>query len=168
MVTLSSKCAASRSRTAVSGAICLVPSTTAGRSPQVLCTGDLEGEHQGAGVLPEPLLPRHQWVAVVLVFDRDMVLPRSAFSQNLPQLLRRHGAPEDEARRLARTWVQCRRGRPRLMRHNRNISVVPTESVELRSRSTGEWRDLLVQSMSILRKAGWRSRPFCIPKAFSS
>ena len=27
----------------------------------------------------------------------DMVLPRSAFSQNLPQLLRRHGAPDDEA-----------------------------------------------------------------------
>ena len=27
----------------------------------------------------------------------DMVLPRSAFSQNLPQLLRRHGAPEDES-----------------------------------------------------------------------
>ena len=27
----------------------------------------------------------------------DMVLPRSAFSQNLPQLLRRHGAPEGEA-----------------------------------------------------------------------
>jgi hypothetical protein len=27
----------------------------------------------------------------------DMVLPRSAFSQNLPQLLRRHGASEDEA-----------------------------------------------------------------------
>jgi CheY-like chemotaxis protein len=27
----------------------------------------------------------------------DMVLPRSAFSQNLPQLLRRHGAPEEEA-----------------------------------------------------------------------
>jgi CheY-like chemotaxis protein len=26
----------------------------------------------------------------------DMVLPRSAFSQNLPQLLRRHGAWEDE------------------------------------------------------------------------
>jgi CheY-like chemotaxis protein len=26
----------------------------------------------------------------------DMVLPRSAFSQNLPQLLRRHGAPEAE------------------------------------------------------------------------
>jgi len=26
----------------------------------------------------------------------DMVLPRSAFSQNLPNLLRRHGAPEDE------------------------------------------------------------------------
>jgi len=26
----------------------------------------------------------------------DMVVPRSAFSQNLPQLLRRHGAPEDE------------------------------------------------------------------------
>jgi CheY-like chemotaxis protein len=26
----------------------------------------------------------------------DMVLPRSAFSQNLPQLLRRHGAAEDE------------------------------------------------------------------------
>lgn len=26
----------------------------------------------------------------------DMVLPRSAFSQNLPQLLRRHGAPEEE------------------------------------------------------------------------
>jgi CheY-like chemotaxis protein len=26
----------------------------------------------------------------------DMVLPRSAFSQNLPQLLRRHGAPEDQ------------------------------------------------------------------------
>ena len=26
----------------------------------------------------------------------DMVLPRSAFSQNLPQLLRRHGAHEDE------------------------------------------------------------------------
>jgi PleD family two-component response regulator len=26
----------------------------------------------------------------------DMVLPRSAFSQNLPQLLRRHGAPEPE------------------------------------------------------------------------
>ncbi|MFB3813658.1 MAG: hypothetical protein ACE14L_06055 [Terriglobales bacterium] len=25
----------------------------------------------------------------------DMVLPRSSFSQNLPQLLRRHGAPED-------------------------------------------------------------------------
>jgi len=25
----------------------------------------------------------------------DMVLPRSAFSQNLPQLLRRHGAPEE-------------------------------------------------------------------------
>jgi hypothetical protein len=25
-----------------------------------------------------------------------MVLPRSAFSQNLPQLLRRHGAPEEE------------------------------------------------------------------------
>ena len=28
----------------------------------------------------------------------DMVLPRSAFSQNLPQLLRRHGATETEAR----------------------------------------------------------------------
>src|SRR5207302_1688090 len=28
----------------------------------------------------------------------DMVLPRSAFSQNLPQLLRRHGAPEDAER----------------------------------------------------------------------
>jgi CheY-like chemotaxis protein len=28
----------------------------------------------------------------------DMVLPRSAFSQNLPQLLRRHGASETEAR----------------------------------------------------------------------
>jgi hypothetical protein len=27
----------------------------------------------------------------------DMVLPRSAFSQNLPQLLRRHGASADEA-----------------------------------------------------------------------
>jgi len=27
----------------------------------------------------------------------DMVLPRSAFSQNLPQLLRRHGASENEA-----------------------------------------------------------------------
>jgi hypothetical protein len=27
----------------------------------------------------------------------DMVLPRSAFSQNLPQLLRRHGAPEQES-----------------------------------------------------------------------
>jgi len=27
----------------------------------------------------------------------DMVLPRSAFSQNLPQLLRRHGAPQDGA-----------------------------------------------------------------------
>jgi hypothetical protein len=26
----------------------------------------------------------------------DMVLPRSAFSQNLPQLLRRHGAPEED------------------------------------------------------------------------
>ncbi len=26
----------------------------------------------------------------------DMVLPRSAFSQNLPQLLRRHGAPEGQ------------------------------------------------------------------------
>jgi hypothetical protein len=26
-----------------------------------------------------------------------MVLPRSAFSQNLPQLLRRHGAPEQES-----------------------------------------------------------------------
>jgi len=25
-----------------------------------------------------------------------MVLPRSAFSQNLPNLLRRHGAPEEE------------------------------------------------------------------------
>ena len=29
----------------------------------------------------------------------DMVLPRSAFSQNLPQLLRRHGAPEEEGER---------------------------------------------------------------------
>ena len=27
----------------------------------------------------------------------DMVLPRSAFSQNLPQLLRKHGAPDDAA-----------------------------------------------------------------------
>jgi hypothetical protein len=27
----------------------------------------------------------------------DMVMPRSAFSQNLPQLLRRHGAPDDSA-----------------------------------------------------------------------
>ena len=27
----------------------------------------------------------------------DMVLPRSAFSQNLPQLLRRHGAAEEES-----------------------------------------------------------------------
>jgi DNA-binding NarL/FixJ family response regulator len=25
----------------------------------------------------------------------DVVIPRSAFSQNLPQLLRRHGAPEE-------------------------------------------------------------------------
>jgi CheY-like chemotaxis protein len=31
----------------------------------------------------------------------DMVLPRSAFSQNLPQLLRRHGATETEASRPA-------------------------------------------------------------------
>jgi len=30
----------------------------------------------------------------------DMVLPRSAFSQNLPQLLRRHGAPEDQEPRV--------------------------------------------------------------------
>jgi CheY-like chemotaxis protein len=30
----------------------------------------------------------------------DMVLPRSAFSQNLPQLLRRHGAPEEESPRV--------------------------------------------------------------------
>ena len=30
---------------------------------------DLEGRHQGAGVLPEPLLARHQRVAVVLVFN---------------------------------------------------------------------------------------------------
>jgi CheY-like chemotaxis protein len=30
----------------------------------------------------------------------DMVLPRSAFSQNLPQLLRRHGAPEDAEPRV--------------------------------------------------------------------
>jgi DNA-binding NarL/FixJ family response regulator len=27
----------------------------------------------------------------------DMVLPRSAFSQNLPQLLRRHGAVDEES-----------------------------------------------------------------------
>jgi hypothetical protein len=27
----------------------------------------------------------------------DMVLPRSAFSQNLPQLLRRHGAADEIA-----------------------------------------------------------------------
>lgn len=27
----------------------------------------------------------------------DMVLPRSAFSQNLPQLLRRHGAPDEQS-----------------------------------------------------------------------
>ncbi|MBZ5550853.1 MAG: response regulator [Acidobacteriia bacterium] len=27
----------------------------------------------------------------------DMVLPRSAFSQNLPQLLRRHGAADDDS-----------------------------------------------------------------------
>jgi hypothetical protein len=26
-----------------------------------------------------------------------MVLPRSAFSQNLPQLLRRHGAADDDS-----------------------------------------------------------------------
>jgi len=26
----------------------------------------------------------------------DMVVPRSAFSQNLPQILRRHGASEEE------------------------------------------------------------------------
>jgi len=31
----------------------------------------------------------------------DMVLPRSAFSQNLPQLLRRHGAPEGEGEQPA-------------------------------------------------------------------
>ena len=31
----------------------------------------------------------------------DMVLPRSAFSQNLPQLLRRHGAPEPEEEQAA-------------------------------------------------------------------
>ena len=30
----------------------------------------------------------------------DMVLPRSAFSQNLPQLLRRHGAAEEETETL--------------------------------------------------------------------
>ena len=27
----------------------------------------------------------------------DSVVPRSAFSQNLPQILRRHGAPEEES-----------------------------------------------------------------------
>jgi hypothetical protein len=31
----------------------------------------------------------------------DMVLPRSAFSQNLPQLLRRHGAPEEAELRVS-------------------------------------------------------------------
>src|SRR6202023_2353535 len=31
----------------------------------------------------------------------DMVLPRSAFSQNLPQLLRRHGAHEEEIPTIA-------------------------------------------------------------------
>ncbi len=30
----------------------------------------------------------------------DMVVPRSAFSQNLPQLLRRHGAPEEESQAI--------------------------------------------------------------------
>ncbi len=33
----------------------------------------------------------------------DMVLPRSAFSQNLPQLLRRHGATEPESSKPAAT-----------------------------------------------------------------
>ena len=44
----------------------------------------------------------------------DMVLPRSAFSQNLPQLLRRHGAPEAEAT----TKTQWRTGVPPVSRHS--------------------------------------------------
>jgi hypothetical protein len=35
-----------------------------------------------------------------------MVLPRSAFSQNLPQLLRRHGAPEEGEGEVGNPAVQ--------------------------------------------------------------
>ena len=40
-----------------------------GTQPPGVVHRDLEGRHQGAGVLREPLLARHQRVAVVLVFD---------------------------------------------------------------------------------------------------
>ena len=38
------------------------------QSPRVV-DRDVEAVHQRAGVLAEPLLTRHQWVAVVSVFD---------------------------------------------------------------------------------------------------
>ena len=41
-----------------------------------------------------------------------------------------------------------------------------TNPVELRSRSTGEWRDLLVRSTPNLRKAGRKSRPLLHSEAF--
>jgi hypothetical protein len=52
---------------AVRGAMSLVPSTTAGRSPPNVVHGHLECAHQRASVLAEALLARDQAVAVVLV-----------------------------------------------------------------------------------------------------
>ncbi len=52
---------------AVSGAMSLVPSTTAGRSPQMLCTGTSSAFISDRVYAAEALLAGHQSVAVVFV-----------------------------------------------------------------------------------------------------
>src|ERR1700684_3443730 len=49
-----------------------------------------------ANAKPLTLIPKLKSKLKAHEVGCDMVLPRSAFSQNLPQLLRRHGAPEEE------------------------------------------------------------------------
>ena len=79
----------------------------------------------------------------------DMVLPRSAFSQNLPQLLRCHGAPEPAA--PAATWpstaTRTGRNRRRSGSTPRRLCAAPrrgraSTSRHRRVNPTGRWPSL--------------------------
>ena len=74
----------------------------------------------------------------------DMVLPRSAFSQNLPQLLRRHGAPEEEETAKLKEILARRPGQ---------IAAAQQMHMQMKHRLSRPWSDVEYGAVSILDSA---------------